>query len=870
MLPPGVNEHFPRLPDGAVDAAALTPLFRQYVEIKSQHPGALLLYRLGDFYELFGPDAVRAAELLGLTLTSRACCKDYKIAMCGVPHHSAVRYIKRLVAAGEVAAICEQTEDPALAKGLVERAVTRVITAGTLVEDEYLAADASNFLAVVALRGMGQAARYGIAVLESSGGRVDLCELPAGGDTALRTLFDALLRLRPAEVLLPAQLFAEPLAAELMRLNGQPAYHRYDSLPGESDVRYFLERYFSTTSLVSFGIGEAAAAQGALFALVRYLKETFKAGQLSLAPRLAPLEDQLYLDSRTIAHLELLGAAGDSATGGGGLYGLLGRCVTSAGRRELRRWLLSPLADHASLAQRHEAVALLLEQAELAAACIAELGRIQDVERIANRVCLRRTHAKEVRALADSLPALGALKQLLADSPVAQLAELAGGLGGFAPLHSRIDTLLADDPPMKPSDGGVIREGADEQVDHLRGLVGGGQEWLAAYELRERERSGIRTLKVRYTEAFGYFIEVSKANLALVPQDYQRRQTLVSSERFITPELSARETEIKTAETRLLARERELLEGLLSEIESQAPALATAARAAAALDVLLSFSVTARELNWVRPELLAAEEGASTLRLEIAGGRHPLVEQAVGEHYYSANDCYLDQQEQQVMLLTGPNMGGKSTYLRMVAAVAVLCQAGSFVPATRARLPLFTRIYTRVGAQDYLARGQSTFMVEMLETAEILNTCGARSLVLLDEVGRGTSTYDGISIAKAVLEHLHELPARPLTLFATHFFELTDLELLLPRVHNFQVLVARERSSGAVTPPEGERFIFLYKVAPGAASDSFGIEVAALAGLPASVVARARQVLAELEDVKSEARQRAQRAMQLGLFETLP
>lgn len=854
LLPPGVHEHFPRDPaTGAPDVAALTPLFRQYLEIKAQYPQALLLYRLGDFYELFGPDAVQAAEILGLTLTSRACGKDYKVAMCGVPHHAATRYIKRLVTAGLAAAVCEQTEDPALAKGLVERAVTRVITAGTLIEDEYLAADSNNYLAVVAQRGSGSGARYGVALLESSGGRVELFELPADGEAGLRQLFDAVLRLRPAEILLPAALAELPVAAGVRRLNPQPAWHSYAALPAEGEMRYFLERYFAAASLAAFGLAEAPAAQAALFALVRYLKETFKAGQLSLAPRLTPLDGQLYLDSRTLTHLEL------SADDGGGVYRLLNRCSSAAGRRELKRWLAAPLAAAEPVAARHDAVQTLLDEPELAQQCAELLGALPDVERIVSRVCLRRTHPKEVRALVDALPLFAGLRQALKQlgSPLA--GALAGQLADFSALKLQLDALLADDPPLKLSDGGVLRAGADAETDRLRELVAGGQQWVADYEQRERERSGIRTLKLRRTEAFGYFIEVSKANLALVPQDYQRKQTLVSSERFVTPELAARETELQGAAVRLQARERELFEGLLAEIESQAPLLSAAARAAAAADVLCALARTARELRWVRPELLADIGGEAGPGLEIVQGRHPLVEQAVGERYYAASDCYLDQQHQQLLLLTGPNMGGKSTYLRMAALIAVLAQLGSFVPAQRARLPLFTRIYTRVGAQDYLARGQSTFMVEMLETAEILNTCGPRSLVLLDEVGRGTSTYDGISLAKAVLEYLHELPARPLTLFATHFFELTDLELLLPRVRNFQVLVARDEAA--------KSFVFLYKVAPGAASDSFGIEVAALAGLPASVVARARQILAELEDVKSEARERARRAMQLGLFE---
>ncbi len=523
--------------------------------------------------------------------------------------------------------------------------------------------------------------------------------------------------------------------------------------------------------------------------------------------------------------------------------------------------LLAPLATAAAIGARHDAVAWLLGHTALAQALSALLERTQDVERIANRSALRRSHPKELRALIDSLPLLSELGSHLhnnqPDGSLPQLlVELGAELRDFSALHRQLDAVLADDPPVKLTAGGVVRAGADARVDELRELAGGSREWFERYELAERERSGIKSLKVRFTEAFGYFIEVSKANAALTPQDYKRKQTLVNAERFTTPELTARETDARNAESQLAAREREMFEAICETVSQHAALLCAAARAAALLDVLLSFAAVAQAGGWVRPELA---DGAA-LHLELEGARHPLVELAVGTRYYTPNDCYLDQEAQQIAVLTGPNMGGKSTYLRMVAALAVICQCGSFVPAARARLPVFDRVFTRVGAQDYLSRNQSTFMVEMVETAEILNTCTAASLVILDEVGRGTSTYDGISIAKAVVEYLHEHAGRPLTLFATHFFELTDLALALKRVVNLQVQVAREGSA------DGGRFVFLYSVAPGAASESFGIEVAALAGLPDSVVRRARQILVSLEDVQREARARARHSVQLGLF----
>jgi DNA mismatch repair protein MutS len=841
LLPPGVHEHFPQARE------QLTPLFKQYCAIKDAHPQGLLLYRLGDFYEMFGPDAAMAAELLGLTLTSRSCAPDYKVAMCGVPYHSAARYIKRLVDAGVAAAICEQTEDPAQAKGLVERQVTRVITAGTLVEDEYLSAEQSNFLVVLAEHGAG----WGIALLESSGGAVELIPLPGASTdplAAFRFALSAALRHYPAEVLIPETLHIDPAYREIVQANPGPVYHTYPALPPASEQAYFLERYFKASSLGAFGIEGQSGLTAALFALVRYLRETFAAGELALRPRLSPLTGQLYLDSRTAAHLELT----TSQSGGQSLYSLLCHCRTALGKRLFKRWLLAPCADADELARRQDSVAALIADSLARAELCALLDTVQDVERIVNRVQLGRSHPKEVRALVNSLPALTELGARLSGSPVALLAELADGLGRHAHLHSQWDALLADDPPVKPSDGSVIRPGADSEVDRLRELHSGSCEWFAAFEEQERERTGIRSLKVKQTGPFGYFIEVSKANLALVPVDYQRKQTLVNAERFTTAELAQREQELQTAEARLLARESELFASLCQAVTAQAGVLAQAAQAAAQLDVLAGLSAVAQQQGWVRTEL---DTGAQPV-LDIEGGAHPLVEHAVGARYYTKNDCYLAAETQQVLLLTGPNMGGKSTYLRMAATLAVLNQLAGHVPAQRARLPLFDRIYTRIGAQDHLSRGQSTFMVEMVETAEILNTCSEHSLVVLDEVGRGTSTYDGISIAKAVLEYLHEHPARPLTLFATHFFELTDLASLLPRVANFQVDVARE----------GGRFVFLYRVSPGCASDSFGVEVAALAGLPEAVVARARAILAELEEVQADARARARKAVQLGLF----
>lgn len=839
LLPPGVHEDFPETRD------ELTPLFKQYCKIKRDYPEAVLFYRLGDFYEMFGPDAVKAAGILGLTLTARACFKGYKVAMCGIPHHASVKYIKQLVDAGEAIAICDQTEDAALAKGLVTRGVTRVITAGTLIEDEYLSGDSGNFMAVAAIRGQ----RLGGALLESSGGRVELFEVPVGDQ---QRLIEALAKRCPAEILLPRDSNLPEALADAGHQPGNSALHFFDKLPPDADVTYFLQRYFKASSLGAFGLENAPAAQAALFALIRYLKDTFKVNEIALYPSLTPLEGVMRLDGQTVMHLELL----EGLTPGGkgiSLYSVVNRCKTAGGRRTLKDWIAQPLADSGQIIQRQDAVGELVGDRGMREKLAGLLDQIQDIERIVHRVGLRRSHPKEVMALAESLTPLSGLVDTLSQGDPALLHTLADRVGNFGSLIFSLTERLAEEVPVKLSEGNVIKPGFDAQIDEYRELLGGGRKWEKAYEQQQRQRTGIRTLKVKQTEAFGFFIEVSKANQALVPEDYTRRQTLVNSERYTTPELSEHETKVRQAESRLGARERELFEEVCLLIDANQSQLANAARAASQVDCLLSLATVAVGDGWVKPVLDNGEQPV----MSIEGGRHPLVEQAVGKRYYIKNDCYLSCTKQQVLVLTGPNMGGKSTYLRMAAVLAVLSQIGGFVPADSARLPVFQQIHTRIGAQDYLSLGQSTFMVEMVETAGILNTCGPRSLVLLDEVGRGTSTYDGISIAKAVVEHLHEHADRPLVLFATHFFELTDLELMLPRVKNFQVEVAKDKG----------RFVFLYRVAPGAASDSFGIEVAQMAGLPASIVLRSREILAELEVVKQEARKRARKIVQANLFQ---
>jgi DNA mismatch repair protein MutS len=867
LLPAGIHAEFP-------PADKLTPLFKQYVEIKAQHPGSLLLYRLGDFYELFGPDAVHASGLLGLTLTARQALKDYTVA------------------------ICEQVEDPAQAKGLVERAVTRVITAGTLIEDEYLAADSNNFLAVLVVDA-GKAKRgvkWGLALLESSGGRVELMEgtLPAGeaGDGWPARLADEALRHYPAELLVPAELAGDGAFTDRVRQGPglyTPSVHQYAALPTGAQARAEVERYFSH-DIAQLSLSDAKFSLQALAVLLRYLRETFRTTNMRLYPEYKHAGGVLRLDQRSIRDLELLGNSDGRAGGGpaqGGVYGVINRCVTSAGRRELKRWLGAPTAMFDELRARQAAVELLLANGDLRERGAEQLGAMADFERIVHRVCMRRSNPRELRSLAETLPRLESLGGLLGQCDSALLQQHGKALYGNAALLHVLDSALADEPPVATGSGAAILQGCDADLDELRRLCGGDTQWFADYEAKLRSETGIRTLKVKQTGPTGWFIEVSKAQAALVPAAWQRRQTLVSAERFATPELREREALASTAQSRLAAREAELLEELYRRVEAEATRLSRAAQAAAELDVLAGLATVAAEQRWCKTELIDGRGGSATHPagsqtrpyIELTNARHPLVEASVGAQFYTANSCYLDSETQQILLLTGPNMGGKSSYLRMLAVLAVINQLAGYVPAERAAMPLLDRVFTRIGAHDSLSRGQSTFMVEMVETAQVLRECTPASLVILDEIGRGTTTYDGISIAKAVLEYLHEHPARPFTLFATHFFELTDLEAVLPRLANFQVEVAHGARSSvgaelarpallgearAEQPPP--LLILTYRVIPGAASDSYGLEVARQAGLPESVVQRAEAILTELEEAKRQALDRARAAVQMGLF----
>jgi DNA mismatch repair protein MutS len=806
--------------------ASLTPAMRQFQDAKRLHPDALLFFRMGDFYELFHEDAVVAARALELTLTSRS--KDATgtgIPMCGVPFHAADGYITRLIRQGFSVAICDQIEDPKTAKGLVKRAVTRVVTPGTLTDAAYLDARAPALLAAVLPPGKGSTT-WGLAWVELSTG--DFAATEFEGDAADALLREELGVLAPRELLLPIDADLDVLRADGATL---PAVTRREGWQFSLDAaQRALTEQLQTAGLSGFGLDGHPCAVGAAGALVQYLRDTQK-GDLTHVRSLAYREtrDGLIIDATTLRHLEVLASTeGERQTS---LLGVLDETVTAMGARLLRAWLTKPLVALDAIRDRLDAVEDLAFRTMERGTLRDTLKQVYDVQRLVARAALGTAGPRDLVALARSLGAVPDLRQTLATLQAPLLAHLSEALDDLPDLRARITSTLADEPPMLARDGDVIRDGADPEVDRLRGLSRRGKSDISAMEEAERQRTGIASLKIRFNRVFGYYIEISKANLHAVPADYIRKQTIAGGERFITPGLKTYEEQVLHADEHLTTLELALFEALRREVATQATALQRTAHALATLDVLATFADDAARRNYSKPHLHDGDD------LSVVEGRHPVVETMTREAFVP-NDLSLDGTTQQLLVITGPNMGGKSTYLRQTALLCLMAQAGSFVPARQAKLPVVDRIYARVGAADNIARGQSTFMVEMQETASILNTATSRSLVVLDEIGRGTSTFDGLSIAWAVAEHLATNPkARPKTLFATHYHELTDLADALPGVANAHLLVREWQ----------DQIVFLRKVVPGRSDRSYGIQVARLAGLPTSVIRRAREILTGLE-----------------------
>ncbi|HET7420047.1 MAG TPA: DNA mismatch repair protein MutS [Candidatus Dormibacteraeota bacterium] len=769
-----------------------TPVMRQYREAREKHPDGILLFRLGDFYEIFFDDAKVAAPIMGVQLTSRPLGKTGRAPMCGVPHHAWQSYVGKLLRAGHKVVICDQLEAAGKGKKIVRRDVTRVLTPGTVVEDAYLEPSRPNYLVAAWTKG----AESGIAACDVSTGQLLLCQLPK------ERLQAELERLAPAELLTPPEV----------------EEYRFDPVRGQQRLKDVLGIAFPA----SVGAQESPLAVGAAGVVLDYLKQNqARVGPGSFSVRTYSPEATMPLDAATVRNLELPA-----------LTALVDRTATPVGARQLRSWLGAPLRDAESIELRLAAVDELVGSPQARDLLHAALKPVGDLERLVARAAQGHASARELVWLRRSLEAIPALQEALGGCTALVTRQLAGDVNAAPDLATRLAAALVEDPPPTTREGGAIRHGYDAALDEISDGSRAARDWIARLEAGERRRTGIKSLKVGFNKVFGYYIEVSHANTVSLPGDYQRKQTLTGGERYITPELKEREGIVLSAQERIAARELEILQQLAGAVAEAAPALRTTAHAMGMVDALLSLAVAASEHDWRRPAVNAG------VRLSITGGRHPLVERSLPSGVFVANDLELDPDGAQIVILTGPNMAGKSTYLRQAAMIVLLAQCGSFVPAERAVIGLVDRVFTRVGAHDDISAGMSTFMVEMTETAYILNHATRSSLVILDEVGRGTSTYDGVSIAQAVVEHLHDAPKLGCrTLFATHYHELTALAERLPRVRNERVEVLEE----------GETVRFLHRVVPGGADRSYGIHVAAVAGLPPGVIARARDVLADLE-----------------------
>ena len=826
-----------------------TPLMRQYAAVKKEHPTALLFFRLGDFYELFFDDAIVASKELQITLTSRNKEKGIAVPMCGVPHHAAEGYIGKLIRKGFKVAICEQMEDAKLARKqlgtkLVRREVTRVVTPGTAA-DSSLNSDENNFLAALAQ----VEDRVGFAALDLSTGEFRATEF--SGESALRRVQEELEQLRPKELLYGS---AAPLFDSGTRRSQSPQPRASGATCTETPLDDWifapdhaiplLENHFGVLSLEGFGFAGRPAAAAAAGAILYYVRSTQR-GSLDHVDRIGWYERQncLVLDAVTVRNLELIEPLFAGTDAGITLLRSIDAAVTPMGKRLLRAWLLRPSLDLTEIDARLDAVEAGVKKTISREELRHALDGVLDLERLLSRVTLETANPRDVLALASSLAKIPAIKAAASRLNAQRLHTLYGLLDELSDLRDRIEKTIVPEPPLSFSDGGIIAPGLDRDLDDLRELSRNSKQVLAQIEQRERTRTGIGSLKVKFNSIFGYYLEVSKSNLHLVPQDYERKQTLVGAERFTTPELKEYEAKILDAQEKIVEIERRLFTELRTAIAAEARRIRQTALALAEVDVLVSLAHVAALRNYCRPNFVApAENGADDL--EILEGRHPVIEQqemSGGTDRFVPNDLYLNSSTHTILLLTGPNMGGKSTYLRQTALIVILAQMGSFVPARSARLSVVDRVFTRIGASDNLARGRSTFMVEMTETAAILHTATARSLILLDEVGRGTSTYDGLAIAWAAIEYLHAR-VRAKTLFATHYFELTELAEQLSGVKNYHVSV--KETGGGIA--------FLRKVEPGAADRSYGIEVAKLAGLPNEVITRAREVLTEHESAERE------------------
>ena len=819
-----------------------TPAMQRYLEVKAQHPNAILLFRMGDFYELFYEDAVVASKAVGLTLTSRDKSSANPIPMAGFPYHQLDGYLQKLVRSGFRAAICEQMEDPKLAKGPVKRDVTRVVTPGTLTEDSLLDPRESNFLACV----FPTKELCGLAWLELSTGRFQMADL------APEHLADEIARIRPAECLVPEHLSEDPVVRGFSDTTGLLVSDRPPWCFSEDQCLRGLLEHFQTKTLSGFDIDEVTPGVTAAGALLEYVRETQKAG-LGHITRIEPYRrgNNLLIDEVTRRSLELTRTLRDGQRTGS-LLDVIDETVTPMGARLLGEWLSNPLTDPARIHHRLDAVEELMGDAVFCRDLREQLQQAYDLQRLTARVATGRCSPRDLSCLARTLSLLPKIKAKMSGRTAPRLVELEGRLDLCPEIRQDIETSLVDEPPMLTSDGGLIREGFNSQLDEWRDLARGGKDWITRYQAEEIERTGIPNLKVGFNKVFGYYLECTAAQTEKVPADYIRKQTLKNYERFITPQLKEYEEKVLRAEGQAIELEQQLFNALRDRVSTQSPRLRELAELLAEIDVLTALAVLAVSANYCRPEI------SSEPILEIRDGRHPVLDRLKPSGEFVPNDVRMGKRSSEIaesqekifpqaldsenhcgliQLITGPNMAGKSTYIRQAALITVMAQMGSFVPAAQARIGVADRIFARVGASDELGKGQSTFMVEMTETARILNTATKQSVVILDEIGRGTSTYDGISLAWAITEYLHDIVGCR-TMFATHYHELTQLTSSLKECVNWNVAVRED----------DDDVIFLHKIVPGSADKSYGIHVARLAGVPRVVLDRAKVILQTLED----------------------
>ncbi len=807
---------------------ALSPMMQQYMTIKEQYPGCILFFRLGDFYEMFFEDAKTVSRELEIALTGKSCGLPERAPMCGVPHHSADTYIARLIEKGYKIAICEQVEDPATTKGLVKRDVVQIVTPGTITSQNMLTENENNYLATVYIAAGG----IGLAYCDISTGEISGCQF--SGIMASDTLLNELVRIGAREIninkesdrYLDLEEIKKSVDGVFNLLPESYFFHR-------SAVKT-LQKQYDIQDTGALGLADRKYTETALGASILYLLETQKKGISHLAlPDIYEIGNHMALDKSTIRNLELTETLYEKKRQGS-LLGVLDKTATAMGSRKMKKWLREPLNQTEAINRRLDAVEDLIAKPLVCNHLRESLKQVYDFERLAARIACGNANAKDLIALRNSLFVIPEIKMDLQDCRSPLLLWLGEKMNPLEPVYQAIEQAITEDPPFTVKEGGLIKEGFSKELDQLKDSIKDAKQWIAALESIEKARTGIDHLKVGYNKVFGYYIEVTKSNIDKVPEDYIRKQTLVNAERYIIPELKEKESLVMNAETGINKMEYDIFTALREDIRSYISSIQTTSQCISDLDVLAAFALVSDQLGYVKPIV----EDSDTLFIE--GGRHPVIEQAMEDSVFVENDTYMNRKDMSLLLITGPNMSGKSTYMRQTALIVLLAQAGCFVPATAATIGTVDRIFTRIGASDNLAQGQSTFFVEMNELAYILNTATQKSLVILDEIGRGTSTYDGLSIAWAVVEFLCHPERQIRTMFASHYHELTSMEQ--PGLQNLTVDVAEENGN----------VVFLHKIVEGSASRSYGIHVAKLAGVPKEILTRAQEKLTQLEETSEE------------------